>query len=45
MTTPVVGRLSNDEAAAACGLKTVHHTDSERTAAILAALLDLGEPK
>lgn len=38
-------RLSNIEAAAACGLKTVHHTDSERTAAILAALVDLGEPE
>lgn len=36
-------RLSNIEAAEACGLKTVHHTDPERTAAILGALLDLGE--
>ncbi|HTJ68151.1 MAG TPA: HAD-IA family hydrolase [Actinospica sp.] len=36
-------RLSNIEAAVAGGLKTVHHTDSVQTAAILTALLDLGE--
>lgn len=36
-------RLSNIEAAVASGLETVHHTDSVQTAAILTALLDLGE--